>query len=137
MVLAGILAGTAQARVVAPPPGGWGAAEFEAAKSYWGGAEPVMCSTLRITFDTATVGHEAAADATTPVQFGTPCVMDIRRAVPGWRSQLLQCLSVVHEYGHLLGYGHSPERSSIMYHELLPKIQRVPQCEVLALGSWN
>lgn len=124
------LAGGQDAQAKATPPAeGWGAAELRIAAEYWGVATPPLCGSTAVEFDAALPANVYGI-ATVPAQPGTVCRMQIAaRAVIG--TLYAQCLTVVHEFGHWLGLGHSADVSSPMAAELNPTI-RVRGCERLA-----
>lgn len=116
----------------AAPPQGWGAAEVEIAEDYWQSGTALNCETLSIEFDatglTMTVNGEALGEATEATSRSAHCEM---RIAPN-SSVYSQCLAVVHEYGHLLGHGHSPDPTNVMYWEQRVADQDVPACHLLA-----
>ena len=92
--------------------------ELEADYAYaeqWWGAVPSGCSgvTREVLPDTAMPGHGGQAtqpkDGAAPI----PCIIDIAEGSLAVTCQRREV--VLHEYGHLLGYGHSEDPASIMY----------------------
>jgi hypothetical protein len=111
---------------VTPPPEGWGAAFLNTAREYWG-HEPTNCTSLSIEFDaTSFETGDSGGEATEP-ETPEACVMRVKHL-----SAFGECEVTVHEYGHLLGYGHSTDPSSIMYPELTLQ-NRLAICEKLTL----
>jgi hypothetical protein len=95
--------------------------DLDAAAAYWQ-ATPAGCSTEAVSLER--MPGRVLGRATIPIPGqSTPCVMSIR---PGLTPHL-QCMTVVHEFGHWLGYEHSKNRRNPMF----PVIDRgalVPQC---------
>ena len=79
--------------------------DLDAAAAHWQQSVPVGCSTEALSY--APLSGRLLGEATIPdpAQSG-PCVMTIK---PGL-SRRLRCMTVVHEYGHWLGYGESGVR---------------------------
>ncbi len=44
------------------------------------------------------------------------CNLGINKAKIAGKQKAVFCAAIVHEYGHLLGYGHSEKKNSIMYY---------------------
>lgn len=88
------------------------------ARAFWG-REPTGCSS--ITFTTNVIRPEANGEATqpTPGEPPIPCTIAVREvdAAAGLGAPLI-CLTALHEYGHLLGEGHSTDPLSVMYPEV-------------------
>jgi Matrixin len=85
--------------------------DLDAAAAYWQQSTPVRCSTEKAVngkLPGLVLGEATFPD--TSESFG-PCGMTIERGL----SRRLQCLTVVHEYGHWLGLHHSKSRLSPMY----------------------
>jgi hypothetical protein len=116
----------------AAPPEGWGAAEVHVAEAYWGSGTALTCETVTMEFDASglqnTIHGEAMGEATQPGQREAECILRIAPATDIYS----QCLAVVHEYGHLLGHGHSPDPTNVMYFEQRVTEQDVPGCHELA-----
>jgi hypothetical protein len=98
------------------------------ARTYWG-REPNGCSS--ITFTTEVLGgDDLGGEATepTPGVPPVPCRIAVREvwSTPG-QSPVMACIFAVHEWGHLLGEGHSPDPGSVMYFQ--PRVSSVPACE--------
>ena len=95
----------------APPPEGWGAHQIRLAEQWWGGQRPANCTSLSIEFDATVMTNAGAAGEATEPERPEPCIMRVAHItyIP------LMCQVVIHEYGHLLGHGHSPDPHSIMY----------------------
>jgi Matrixin len=98
------------------------------AKAFWG-REPTDCSS--VTFSTEVhQGAEAGGEATEPVPGDPPiaCMIAVREvwSTPA-ESPVRVCVYAVHEWGHLLGEGHSSDPNSVMYFE--PAASSVPACE--------
>ena len=88
--------------------------ELEADYAYaeqWWGAVPAGCSS--VTKELVPGAQiEASGRATQPEGPPIPCTIWIAEGLP---SACFQREVVLHEYGHLLGYGHSEDPASIMY----------------------
>jgi hypothetical protein len=97
--------------------------DLDAAAAYWQAA-PAHCSTESVT--SMPLRGRVLGDGTVPdpTQSG-PCVMEISTGM----SRRLRCLVVVHEYGHWLGLGHSPDRHNVMFPVVKPQNLVVPECE--------
>lgn len=98
-------------------------ADLDAAAAYWHQNVPARCSTEAVAYGKLpglVLGRTMIPD---PVESG-PCEMVIERGL----SNRLRCLTVVHEYGHWLGLGHSKSRLSPMY-PVIDKGAIVPECE--------
>lgn len=88
--------------------------DFGAAAEWWGRA-PTGCSTLTLEL-VAEGSLDAEARATQPIagEPPVPCVMQVEPPLPLARPcHTLEV--VIHEYGHLLGEGHTDDPASIMY----------------------
>jgi len=117
-----IVAALASAAIAFTPAPATLQGDLDAAAAYWQQATPVGCSTE--TASLAILPSRVLGEATIPdpSQSG-PCEMSIRRGL----TPHLRCMTVVHEFGHWLGYEHSKNRRSPMF----PIIDRgavVPQC---------
>jgi hypothetical protein len=121
MILAAALA-TVAVSLAGPAPATLNG-DLEAAAAYWHQNTPVRCSTEAVSY--TELPHRVLGEATIPdpAQSG-PCVMDIE---PGL-SRRLRCLTVVHEFGHWLGFHHSKNRRSPMF-PIIGQGAIVPQCE--------
>lgn len=96
--------------------------DFEAAAAYWQQSTPARCSTEAVSFSKlpgAVLGEATIPD---PAQSG-PCEMTIERGL----SRYLRCMTVVHEFGHWLGFHHSQNRRSPMY-PIIASGAVVPEC---------
>jgi hypothetical protein len=82
----------------------------------WWGATPAGCSSVqREVVSRAELGGNAGmATQPLPGAAPVPCTMRIAEGQP---SACYARETVLHEYGHLLGYGHSEDPTSIMYPE--------------------
>lgn len=114
--LAAVLLAHGVTEVHAAPFGSAEEAAFVEAQSYWGGAAPTRCSSItREVVPPGSLDGPDAADsvgrATMP-EPGTvvPCGVWI---VSGLRPCKLRYV-MAHEYGHLLGYGHTEEPENVM-----------------------
>jgi hypothetical protein len=120
--LAALMApGVASAAQEPPTPqGGWGAADLQVAAAYWGVTAPPNCAATNVEFDVE-LAPGLVGWATEPEEPGEDCLMRIAtgRVTGGlyW-----QCVTVVHEFGHWMGLGHSADTSSPMAAELNPTI---------------
>lgn len=89
-------------------------ADYAAAEAWWG-AQPIGCSSVtKELVPAGAIGEGIAGHATQP--HGWPleeCVIAIAEG-PWWKPCVLQEV-VDHEYGHLLGFGHSEDPNSIMW----------------------
>lgn len=107
LALAALCAAPAQAAPFTP--------ELEADYAYaaeWWGATPTGCSSL--TRETLpTLPDDRGGEATRPVAgvAPAPCIIVIREGLQPCEQREV----VLHEYGHLLGYGHSEDPADIMY----------------------
>lgn len=96
--------------------------DFEAAAAYWQQNTPARCSTETVTL--AKLPGLVLGEATIPdpAQSG-PCEMTIERDL----SRYLRCMTVVHEFGHWLGFHHSKSERSPMY-PIIDSGAVVPEC---------
>lgn len=90
-------------------------ADYAFAEQWWGGTVPTGCSTVtrEVLPDEAMPGRGGQATQPNPGTEPVACVLDVSESslsVPCYRREV-----VLHEYGHLLGYGHSEDPASIMY----------------------
>lgn len=102
---------------IAAPAGGWGAGDLRVAEHYWGTTSPPNCASETIHFGESppeAAPRESAANiAERP---GTACVMWIGPYTNSYE----QCLVVVHEFGHWMGYGWGTDPKSITYDGQMP-----------------
>jgi hypothetical protein len=96
------------------PSDGWGAVDIHVAHDYWGVSEAPLCATETFTFG-GSVPAGVAGQATEPYTSGTNCEM----WVPPGLGVVQQCTAVVHEFGHWLGLGHTPDPREVMYSDLV------------------
>ncbi len=96
--------------------------DFEAAAAYWQQNTPARCSTKMVSY--AKLPGRVLGEATIPdpAQSG-PCEMTIERGL----SRYLRCMTVVHEFGHWLGFHHSANKRSPMY-PIVDSGAVVPEC---------
>ena len=102
--------------------------EYAAALTFWGVSSPPLCEEVRrVVMPTdpgsAIAGDGAAAAATQP----TPGVIDAWCELNVFADEFptgacVQQEAMDHEVGHLLGYGHSEDKTNIMYPTLLPSV---------------
>ncbi len=96
--------------------------DLDAAVAYWQAA-PAHCSTESVS--SVRLSRHRLGEASVPnLLQRTPCVMRISRGM----APRLRCLVVVHEYGHWLGLGHSPDRHDPMFPVMDPRMV-LPECE--------
>jgi Matrixin len=121
MIVAAALA-SAAVSIAAPAPATLHG-DLAAAAAYWQQSTPARCSTEVATY--AKLPGLVLGEATIPDPARSgPCEMTIERGL----SNRLRCLTVVHEYGHWLGFHHSKNDRSPMF----PIIDRgavIPECE--------
>jgi hypothetical protein len=123
MILAAALASAAVALAGPAPAPATLQGDLDAAAAYWQAA-PALCSTESMTSIPSrgrVLGEGTVPDPT----LSGPCVMEISTGM----NRRLRCLVVVHEYGHWLGHGHSPDRHNVMFPVVNPKDLVVPECE--------
>ena len=97
--------------------------DLDAAAAYWGQSVPAQCSSEAAAYGKLpglVLGQTKIPDPTAT----EPCEMTIERGL----TKRLRCLTVVHEYGHWLGLGHSKSRRSPMY-PVIGDGAVVPACE--------
>ncbi|MET0557525.1 MAG: matrixin family metalloprotease [Solirubrobacterales bacterium] len=96
--------------------------DLDAAAAYWHQTAPARCSTEAVGYGQLPTPVLGQATVPSAVESG-PCEMTIE---PGL-SNRLQCMTVVHEYGHWLGLEHSKNRLNPMY-PVIDRGANVPQC---------
>lgn len=97
-----VLCGTASAASIQ--------ADYELAQRYWG-TTPSGCSSIEVGVLEPTEGNEETiGEATVPDEPG-PCTFKLATATFSYE----RCVLAIHEFGHLLGLEHSPDRTSVMY----------------------
>jgi hypothetical protein len=97
--------------------------DLHAAAAYWHQNTPARCSTEAASYAKLPGLVLGEANIPDPAESG-PCVMTIERGL----TRRLRCLTVVHEFGHWLGFHHSKNDRSPMF----PIIDRgavIPECE--------
>ncbi len=118
------LAGTAQAEPFTPTY----EAEYAAALAFWGVSSPPQCEEVRLSVlptDTgATIaGDGGAAEATQPPPGVTYEWCELKVFADNFPTgACLQQVTMDHEVGHLLGYGHSEDITNVMYPSLQPEV---------------
>lgn len=102
------------------------------AEAFWG-RQPEQCSTVEWGWlPPTTTGRGGEATRPEPGYYG-PCTV---RMLEGMPIDYL-CAGVVHEYGHLLGEGHSEDPASVMWGGPGPiQVSSVPACELPPPSEW-
>jgi len=98
------------------------------AKEFWGDREPTGCSS--ISFTTEVHSEDAGGEATELIagEPPVPCTIAVKEVGSDpTRTRISVCVAAVHEWGHLLGEGHSPDPESVMYWQ--PSASSVPACQ--------
>jgi hypothetical protein len=95
--------------------------DWAIAEAYWG-RQPTQCSVI-VKGDTPLPENAGEASQPFPGFYG-PCIFEIR---PGQDLEA-QCIVIVHEYGHLLGEGHSADPDFVMHSP--PVRGSVPGCDL-------
>jgi hypothetical protein len=131
-ILAGLAAVAALLLVAAPlaqaEPAATAEGDLSVASAFWG-REPTGCSS--ISFSIEVRQPDAGGEATEPTLGDPPepCTISVREVDPaaGYPAPLV-CIIALHEYGHLLGEGHSTDPTNVMYPEAIP-VSDIPICE--------
>ena len=92
---------------------------YELAARHWG-AEPTGCVSIdkQIVDDGAIGDFRGEATQPAPGEHAV-CYLYVIRDLASPRDFGLACAVMFHEYGHLLGYGHSTDPHNIMYPEVM------------------
>lgn len=106
------------------------AGDIPLAEEFWGGP-PTQCTLLTIGVVPA-AGDGGDATQPAPGEF-IPCEMQLTEVgtLVGEGVEVtreMACLIVVHEEGHLHGFGHSPDPNSVMYPVGPLSAAEVPRC---------
>jgi hypothetical protein len=128
------LLGTASAQ--ARPFGPVEEADYAYAQAFWGVQSPPLCGEVVKTVEPPATG--TTADATMPTSLTSRCVMQVSEEPVESNGPGIVCIAIIHEFGHLLGLGHSADPGSVMYPE--PATSLVPYCqeqEEAAEAAWN
>jgi hypothetical protein len=107
-------------RAQARPFGPSEKAMYWLAVDYWGGKEPPLCD--RIVLQVAepiNMFPGYLGESNQPRSREEICVSNISTTVIDRNDPYITCRVIVHEVGHLLGYGHSDDPADVMYAYLM------------------
>lgn len=94
---------------------------YNVATHYWGG-EPSGCTSIEKAIVPTLDGYYAEASQPEPGE-RIPCFLWVSRSLASPRAFGTACGVLVHEVGHLRGYGHSDDPTNVMF----PDLVRLPE----------
>lgn len=137
VLLVVIAVGRASAHV---PKKGWGAATLNVAKEYWETNHPPLCTTMTVEWNVVPPNFPDREAAATISESSGPCIMWV--SPYRIRSLYSLCVTVVHEFGHWIGYADGTDPASINYdqvNESEPPWEppEVDRCADLQIRFWE